>query len=104
GATGQIRGLFLRPQKPSQGGLDFPGRRQNLVLVGRDQFLGAGILKTDIVYDPAVVQDVPLELWHDGPEEALRVEQLGKILGLPAEHGIEEAEAGLEAARADLLL
>src|SRR5262245_21170173 len=37
GTAGQVAGLFLGPQKAPQRGLDFLGRRQDLLLVGGDQ-------------------------------------------------------------------
>jgi len=43
-----------------------------------------------IVHDPAVVQDVPPEVRRDGPEEAVRLEQLGKARGLPAQRAVDE--------------
>ena len=52
-------GLFLGPQEAPKRGLDFLGRRQDRVLVGRDQFLGPGILEVDVIHEAAVVEDVP---------------------------------------------
>ena len=58
------------------------------VLVVDDQLLELGFLKADVVQDPTVVEDVPLERRADGALERLAVKQVGKVLGRITERAV----------------
>src|SRR5262249_49552000 len=52
-AAGEVLSLLARPNETAEGGLRLLGRRQHLILVGRNQFIDAGLLEADVVGDPA---------------------------------------------------
>ena len=84
-AAVKVLGLFPRSQEAPERSLDFPAGRQDRVLVGRNQLLRLGHLQAHVVLDPAVIQDVPAEAGKDGSDEALGLEELGKVRGIPTE-------------------
>ena len=94
-APGEVLGLFPGSQEAPERDLDLPGGRQDLVLVGRDQLLRPGLLQAHVVLDPAVIQDVPAEAGKDGSDEALGLEQLGQVLGIPTDDAVD-GDGGVE--------
>ena len=54
---------------------------ENRLLVGGHQFLELGVLEPDVVQNPSVIQDVPLERRADAAVEGRGLEEIGKRTG-----------------------
>ena len=74
-----IVGALPGPQKGHQSVLHFLGGSEHRLLVGRHQFLEAGVLEADVVQDPSIVQQVPLKRRADRSVEGIGAEQVGEV-------------------------
>ena len=88
-ALGQSFHPHVRFQEKDETILDFCAGGQHGILIGRHQRLKLSILRTDIVQDSPVVQDLPTERWAEGAIEGSRREQLVQVFGGVAERSID---------------
>jgi hypothetical protein len=74
-------GPLLSTQEGDEPVLHFLAGGEDLGLIGRDEFLQKSVLKSDVVYDSAVVKNFPLKGRPDGTFQRTGLDQFVQLLG-----------------------